>query len=209
MRWCACACACVCKDMGHRSGYPAEVGRHRWRTGRGRAYHGRQTNKTGAQDFSRVSTTAAAASMGEDTTQQLGGTRLVAAEQMRISVLEIWILQQSEAAVAGRGKGGRGQSRVGKARSGGMMSLALHARLHWGLSTQKCCLSKVQSFARRPVVLGEGGRHSGDSFVRQPMAELQNLIARGRLGASWASMWRELCLPGMLCHRDRSAQTAR
>lgn len=27
MRWCVCVCVCVCKDMGHRSGYPAEVGR--------------------------------------------------------------------------------------------------------------------------------------------------------------------------------------
>lgn len=42
-----------------------------------------------------MSTTAAAASIGEDTTRQLRGRRLVATIQIRISVLEVWILQQS------------------------------------------------------------------------------------------------------------------
>ena len=116
----------------------------------------------------------------------------------------------SEAAVAGRGRGGRGESRVGKALSGGMMSLALHTRLHWDCLRKKCCLSKVQSFCPPPRCLGGRGRHSGDSSARRPMAELQGCIARGRLGPELGQhVARALPLPGLLCHQDRCAQTAR
>lgn len=105
----------------------------------------------------------------------------------------------SEAAVAGRGRGGRGKSRSVRRECGGMMSLALHTKLHWELSTQNCCLSKVQSLPAAPLFGGRGPSLGRFLWARQPMEELQGLDSSRPAwggGASWASMWRELCSAG-------------
>lgn len=204
-----CMCVCVCnKDMGHRSGYPAEVGRQVENRPRASLSRTCRQGPNSREGFSRVSTTAAAASMGGDTKRQLRGRILVAAIQIRISVLEVWILQQSpKRRWQVRGRGGRGESRVGKALSGGMMSLALHTRLHWDCLRKKCCLSKVQSFCPPPRCLGGKGASLGRFLCPPANGRAPRMHSSGpELGQHVA---RALPLPGLLCHQDRCAQTAR
>lgn len=104
----------------------------RWRTGRGRAYHGRadqQTDKA-RRIFSDVNNGDRSLDMRKyNTTAQEGVYRW---RWYRCEYLSsrFGFLQQSEAAVAGQGRGGRGKSRSVRRECGGMMSLALHTRLH-------------------------------------------------------------------------------
>lgn len=154
-----------------------------------------------------MSTTAAAASMGGDTKRQLRGRSLVAAIQIRISVLEVWILQQSpKRRWQVRGRGGRGQSRVGKALSGGMMSLALHTRLHWDCLRKKCCLSKVQSFCPPPRCLGGKGASLGRFLCPPANGRAPRMHSSGPLGAragptcgASSAFARPAVPPGSLC----------
>lgn len=63
-------------------------------------------------------------------------------------------LQQSEAAVAGRGRGGRGKSRSVRREGGGMMSLALHTRLHWTVYAKNAAFPRFRALPAAPLFGG-------------------------------------------------------
>ena len=157
---------------------PQQMWAGRWRTGRGRAYHGRADQQTDSRaGFSRMSTTVFAASIGGNTTRQLrvGSYRWWRRHRCEYLSSRFGFLQQSEAAVAGRGRGGRGKSRSVRRECGGMMSLALHTRLHLDCRRKNAAFPRFRACPPPVVWAGEGASLWRVLCPRQPMAELRGL----------------------------------
>lgn len=163
-----------------------------------------QTRQDRREGFSRVSTTAAAASMGGDTTRQLKG------EGIGGGGTDANICPRGLDFAAVRSGGGRsrkGRARcveVGKARSSGMMSLALHTRLHWERLRKNAAFPRFRALPAAPLFGGRGAS-LGRFLCPAANGRAPRMDSSGPLGFSWgkhvarALPTRPAVPPGSLC----------